>query len=227
MVGDTLLYPNIELIIKQSNLPLWLDFSNILLEKSDFYDVMSNVILKLLPNNYIFEISNLDLLNYINMKFPNLKYVISKNANILYPLTPDIINNFHQNLNPLYVIIPNEFKTSQQYLNEINNKENIVIPVNNLCNPECKNYFQCPIVENNNILNYTFEPTFCNCKNSINNKQYITIKEIKDIYIPMGITNFLIDYFSNNENEYGLFLINYFIKPEFKEYAFQELFIRR
>ena len=137
MVGDTLLYPNIELIIKQSNLPLWLDFSNILLEKSDFYDVMSNVILKLLPNNCIFEISNLDLLNYINNKFPNLKYVISKNANILYPLTPDIINNFHQNLNPLYIIIPNEFKTSQQYLNEINNKENIIIPVNNLCNPKC------------------------------------------------------------------------------------------
>ena len=59
MIGNTLLYPNIELIIKHSNLPLWLDFSNILLEKSDFYDVMSNVILKLLPDNYIFEISNL------------------------------------------------------------------------------------------------------------------------------------------------------------------------
>ena len=49
MIGDTLLYPNIELIIKQSNLPLWLDFSNILLEETDFYDIMSNTILNLLP----------------------------------------------------------------------------------------------------------------------------------------------------------------------------------
>ena len=227
MIGETVLYSEMKIIMEKSYLPLWLDFSNILLEETDFYDVMSNTLLNLMPDNFIFEISNLNLLNYIKNKKPNLKFVISKNANILFPMMPDIINNFNQNLNPLYIIIPNEFKTSQQFLKDINNKDNIIIPVNNICDPKCKNYFQCPIVENNNILNYTFESTFCNCKNSIKNKQYISIDEIKNIYIPLGITNFLIDYFPNTENEYGLFLINYFIKPEFKEYAFQELFIRR
>ena len=145
MIGETVLYSEMKIIMEKSYLPLWLDFSNILLEETDFYDAMSNTLLNLMPDNFIFEISNLNLLNYIKNKKPN----------------------------------------------------------------------------------YTFESTFCNCKNSIKNKQYISIDEIKNIYIPLGITNFLIDYFPNTENEYGLFLINYFIKPEFKEYAFQELFIRR
>ena len=95
MIGETVLYSEMKIIMEKSYLPLWLDFSNILLEETDFYDAMSNTLLNLMPDNFIFEISNLNLLNYIKNKKPNLKFVISKNANILFPMMPDIINNLN------------------------------------------------------------------------------------------------------------------------------------
>ena len=59
MIGETVLYSEMKIIMEKSYLPLWLDFSNILLEETDFYDAMSNTLLNLMPDNFIFEISGI------------------------------------------------------------------------------------------------------------------------------------------------------------------------
>jgi len=94
--GDNILYPEIEkLLLNYRDIIIRLDFSNVFLTNNDFYNVHENTILKLLDSNgTMIELSNLELFNYINSKYKGYDFVLSGNANLIHPLTEDIINIF-------------------------------------------------------------------------------------------------------------------------------------
>ena len=77
--APVLLYDNFLNISKSTGLPLYLDFSNLLLDEKDFYDRMGEVILSIFQNgsNNII-LSNLDFYKYIKSKYPYYKYILSE-----------------------------------------------------------------------------------------------------------------------------------------------------
>lgn len=226
--GDIQVYDNIKKM-SDTSLPLRFDFSNILLEQSDFYDIMSNTILDIFSfTQFYIEISNIELMNYIHNKYPNYKFIMSKNSNLLCPSTPEVVNNVLSNLDLELFTIPNEVKTNIDYLTKINLPNKIEVVINQTCPLDCPNYFNCIAAENNSQLFYSSLGTYSRCKNTYNytnNKSLIPLNTIKEFYLPLNVNHFIIESCHSSQKDYGIFLIDYFIKNEFKYNAYKELFL--
>ena len=80
-----------------------------------------------------------------------------------------------------------------------------------------------------NQYNYIKENPYKTCDNSINYQYinpYITIEDIKEKYLPLGINHFrLSETISDKNDNLFIFLVNYFIKDEFKKDVY-EFFIQ-
>ncbi len=226
--GDIQIYENMKLM-SDTSLPLRFDFSNILLENTDFTDIMSNTILNIFSTmQFYVEISNLELMNYIHNKYPNYKFIMSKNSNLLCPSTPEVVNSILSNVDLELFTIPNEVKNSKDYLQKINLPNKIEVVINQTCPLDCPNYFNCITAENNTQLIYSSLGTYSRCNNTYNysnNPSTISLNKMKEFYLPLNINHFLIESCHQKQEDYGIFLINYFIKDEFKYYAFKELFL--
>ncbi|MGN1342696.1 MAG: hypothetical protein ACI4VL_05750 [Bacilli bacterium] len=70
-----------EMVFNTSENAIRIDWSNCFLNEEDFYDIHENATLKLLSNTGgACEISNLDLMNYINQFDKNIRFIISNNS---------------------------------------------------------------------------------------------------------------------------------------------------
>ena len=80
-----------------STIPLRFKCNNVYLQSIDFEDAMLNTILKIgeLGSNYI-EISNINLFYFLKEKYPDYNYIFSKDANLLHPFTPEVINKINE-----------------------------------------------------------------------------------------------------------------------------------
>ena len=88
-------------------LPLRINCSNINLIDTDFDDNIMNVILNLLNNSSnAIELSNLKLYEYLYNKYPNFRYILSNNFNLLNPLTPELINKLNEICDFYFIQIP-------------------------------------------------------------------------------------------------------------------------
>lgn len=225
--GEGLYYNDFLTINNESFLPLCLNFSNLLLEDFDFNDVMSNTLLKLCDNgsNFI-EISNLKLLKYIKEKYPEYKFIFSKNAHFLHNFTPEIINKIIEQDIFHYISLPTIFNNDLEFLKSIKNKSKIILTLNYPCNINCKNYNKCIIAENKSQLNYSNQSIrSCNKKTDYSKIQIPSIDEIKRKYLTLGINHFEISNFYDDSYDYIQFLIKYFIKEEYQLQIFNDVFI--
>lgn len=219
-IGPGVIYDNFFTLNNDTSIPLRINCSNIYLQKKDFYDTMANTILKICENgsNEI-ELSNLELFNYLKNKYPNYKYIFSKEADLINPFTPDIINCINESKNFKLISLPPSLSKNLNFLKQIENKKNIELSINATCDINCENYNKCLLQSHISQYNYSKENYFNICKKR---KPYqeidplISLEDIEKIYIPLGFTHFSIGEINHNDiDNYKDFLIKYFIKPEY------------
>ena len=193
--------------------PIRFSMSNLYLEYNDIYNCYLNNLLKEFDKqgNYI-EVSNLDFLNYIYNNF-SYNYILSKN--IFFTLSPTIENInllLGQNLDIFSLIqIPENFTFNE--IQQLNYRNKIEITINPNC-IKCENYLNCWNKEFEYQINYSNKSNFITCQNY--KEEIKTLDSLKD-FKKLGINHFIIK--SNpehNSEKYLLFLIEYFIKDEFK-----------
>ena len=210
--------------------PLRFNCSNIFLKEEDFSNTMANLILNLNQNgSNLIEISNLNLYDFLHEKYPDYNFVFSPESDLILEQTSETINILLEN--KLFKIISlNENKSLDiNLLKKIKQKEKIELTVNSYCNINCSNYLPCRYNSHLNQYNYIKENPYKTCDNSINYQYinpYITIEDIKEKYLPLGINHFrLSETISDKNDNLFIFLVNYFIKDEFKKDVY-EFFIQ-
>ena len=213
---------------KENGAPLRLNCTNIFLNSNDFEDSVANTILDIChDSSNLIEVSNLDLYKILKEKYNKYKFIFSKQANLIYPFNLNIINELNNKKYFEIVSLPNEFSKNLNLLKEINNPNTIELTVNSMCQT-CNNEKKCQYANHVNQYNYSMINSYLNCE-----KRYpyhrinplITLEEIKDTYIPMGYKYFKIEeIFNNDKDNLFLFLLNYFIKEEYKEEVYNLAF---
>ena len=217
---------------EQSYLPLRFNCSNIFLDNEDFDNTMMNLILLLNENgSNSIELNNIELYNYLKEKYPNYKYVFSKEAELLLgeQYTSELIN-FLLNENIFKLIsLPEEKSLDLEFLKNINDLKKIELSVNTVCDKNCFNYKKCQEKEHFSQYNFGCNNIYQECKKHSlyhERKPIISIEDIKNIYYPMGVRYFRIaDMINDSENNLIVFLIDYFIKDEFKEKFYKEFLL--
>lgn len=201
------------------------NLKNYFINEYDFTDCLLNVILETHHNgsNYI-ETDNLGLIEYISNKYPNYMFIFSTYAKFLKTLDENFINQLIDTKKFTLINLPMAFNKDLNYLKNIKNRKYIELNINNLC-ADCdeQTYNKCLIAENEYQYNFSKKSVVKNCKNryrytdkkSIN----ITMEEILNVYVPMGIKYFkLCDFVETTFNviDFIHFIANYFIKEEYR-----------
>ena len=88
----------------------------------------------------------------------------------------------------------------------------------------CSNYFNCQLQEHLSQYNYSINNNYLNCSKKINNC-YISLEQIVEQYIPLGFSHFSFTETENINNDFLFFLIDYFIKEEYK-YEILKIFFK-
>lgn len=204
---------------EESLVPISFNCSNIYLYENDYENTMMNLILKENENGInCIELSNIELYNFLIKKYPHYNYIFSKEADLLNPLTPEIINVLSETF---YMIqVPNNKYNDFNFLNEIKNKEKIEITINDKCSHFCQKYNLCKLHEHQAQYNFSGKNNYKNCKER---KKYednflISLEDIKNIYLPLGFSHFSFDdVISDKQKDALLFAyVKYFIKEEYQ-----------
>lgn len=214
-IGTLLLHNDIVNIFQNSNIPFCIDCSNNNLTIEDLDDVHQNIILTAGNScgNYV-EISDLSVLQYIKDQYKNYDFILSKNADLINPLTADIINVFLEQ-NIFYLInLPNRLKTNISELEKIIAKNKIIITIGNKCKCDNENY--CMQQEQLNQINYSGY-TMYNCEYTNNYLNSNELLEEIQYFQKLGFSHFKIDSppLCKNKN-FQLYLIENLVKSKYK-----------
>lgn len=222
-IGPFMDYDEINKFLKANALPLRLNCANVCLTERDYEDAISHTALNLCQNgSNAIEISDLTFYQYLKDKYPDYKFVFSNQADLKNEMTAEIINTLlEQNLFQL-IQIPEHQSTNLDFLKSIENKKNIELQVNTSgCPITCKNYLQCKLNQHITQYDYSEQDFYSACKDNKlyqNIKPLITIEDIQNIYLPLGITHYsLAEMPLKNANDFLDFFLNYFIKEEYRQ----------
>lgn len=208
---------------QKNMVPLRINFANVLLEEDiDFTNAMGNLIVSTNNNgsNNI-SISNLKLMEKIEKEFPNYKWVFSREAHLINPFTPELLNYLIDLKKFSLIEIPTDFNDDLDFLKQIKNKNKIELIVNPRCKKTCESREGCAIHEHKAQLSYSGLSNYKNCSNTfdyLNNKRLITIEDIKNTYLPLGISHYSFEEYPWISGDLAIrFYVNYFIKEEYYE----------
>lgn len=221
--GNISLYEEIAQCFNNYEKSLRLDFSNIFLEEEDFYNNYNRIMLEHgRAGSTVIEVSNLKLYEYIKEHYPTYnKFVLSSNAWSLMDLTPEMVNTILENQDFQLVSLPPAVAEDVEFLQQIKAKNKIEICVNPLCPLMCKEYNNCVLIENQAQYNYSINSVMSQCGRRFvysKNKQTKNLEDLKSFYFPLGITHFKLATCQTTQMiDYFIFLINYFIKPEYQQ----------
>ena len=201
-----------------------LNFANLNLDTSDLSDEYFNIILQAYSNNYSnwIEVSSIPVAMELKENGIPFELIFSQDANILCPFTEEIINTIIEQ--DLFKLISLPCNTKLD-LTKIQNRSKLELTINNMCN-NCSNLCQniCLEKENNAIYNYSNVSNFMSCNRliSYNDKKsmIISLEDINNIYLPLGIKHYKLNDFPNNENaliDFIFFFVDYFIKKEYQQ----------
>lgn len=200
-------------------LPIRLNMANVMLEETDYYDHMNAAILDIFNDgSTVLEISSIPLMEYIQNKHPEYRFVLSNQADLITPFTPDIINSISDANKFSLIGLPTYLNENFDFLKQIKNKKQIEIVVNPICPATCEGYNQCWLTEHENQINYSGKQNILRCTKSnpyLNTKKMITLETIKKDYLPLGFNHFIFStQYLLTEDELLDFYTQYFIKPE-------------
>lgn len=215
------LYHSIHQCIDNIRTPIRFNCSNIYLTKDDLDDTMANLILKIgeTGSNEI-AISNLEFYEILKEKYPNYKFVFSREADLIYPMTSEIINLINEQNIFKFIEIPEVKVKDFEFLKAIKQKNKIELPINTLCNFDCYSFKNCKYHEHKSQYDYSQTNNYINCSMrqgyDEQEKILITLEEIIEKYLPLGINHFSLAPIMNSQKDSLLiFLINYFVKEEY------------
>ena len=208
-------------IFEHSIVPLRFLCNNICLEQFDYLDEHMNIILKLNENGAnIIEISNLELMMEIKNKYPLYDFIFSESADLIAPFDADSINTMIDFDQFRLIKIPERFNNDFDFLKTIKNRSKIELILNPLCPINCPSYNQCYIHEHQSQINYNGKGAIELCQKNLDLKSTfnyaISLEQIKELYEPIGITNFYMKPLLCIDKMKTMFLMfNYFFKEEF------------
>lgn len=216
--GKIVLSPDMNELFSNSIIPIRLDFSNINLIETDYYDTQGNAILKASSNsNTTYEISNPNLIPYISNIVLNNKYIISNNAELIHLFTEDIISTFQQQSCIDFINIGYYLNYDLSKIDKT--KLEISIGHCQHCPPD--KILSCANIEQTNIYNYSSESCYIKCCN-----EYKPINYYQEIlpYYQQGIKHFKIITNSLDLNNFNINIIKSFIKPEYQGECIDEYY---
>ncbi len=213
--GLAVLNEEMKNIISNSDTPLRIDASNIFLSQTDYYDVHENATLKLLNGvNVAYEISSIDLMDYILTQNPYNKFIISNNIQFTQPLNSQVINIFSKEHNIEFINLGyNPFIKDTIDLAQIDNKNKLEVSIGHCQSCLSSKQLSCTQEEQKNIYLYSKHSAFLNCPYECNVRNYYN--EIKP-YVQQGIHHFKIVTNPSNLEDFNLSIIRSFIKPEYQ-----------
>lgn len=201
-----------------------LNFSNLNIEEKDIKDEYFNIILQLYDISSWIEVSNIPLAVALKNKYPFYELILSENADIMFPFTSDAINTIQEQDLFKLISIPTYYNDNLEFLKQIQHRSKLELTINNICN-NCPVGRQkdCILTEHNGIYNYSKNSIFKSCTKFYSYTDpkaiLITLEDIQNKYLPLGITHYKLNNFPNLENEvinFVFFIVNYFIKDEYK-----------
>lgn len=210
--NNGVLYNDILNISNNTTIPLRFNCSNLFLKKEDFNDTLGNLILQINENIYnSIELSNIDFYYFLKKKYPNYKYILSKDIFLISDISINLINDL---INDFYLIhLPLEKTIDFDFLKKIKNKNKIELSLNIECMFNCNKYKTCLLHEHQSQYNFLEDNNFKIC-NSFDKNKIISLEEINKYFVPLGFNNFIIS--NITKQDYKQFLIEYFIKDEYK-----------
>lgn len=219
-IGNGAYYDDFIDLQRRSGMPFRINCANVLLEDYDFHDNMSQIMLECLNNgSVILEVSSIPLMEKIQEKYPQYRFMFSKQADLITEFNPDLINGIIDTNNFVYIGIPDKYTFNLEWLKLIKRKGICEITVNPLCPASCKNCDVCLLKEHENQIQYSNQRLRETCNDRINifdEKNILTIEKILSTYSKMGYNRFT---FSNiyavKDTDYQSFLLYYFIKQEY------------
>ena len=181
-----------------------------------------NIILKCNDNmsNFI-ELSNLNLLDYIQAHYKYYRFVFSDNADLLYPFTPELIDKIISFDKFEKIKLPIRFNKDFDTLKVFQNKNKLELTVNSLCPIDCPSFANCHIKNDEAQTNFSELNVFNNCAKTADYiwslENTISLDEIKEIYEPLGYHHFNFASIGSIDNSFNkiLFFFNYFFKDEY------------
>lgn len=219
--GAAVFADNMNTIFTKTLTPIRVDMSNIFIKQYDYYDIHENTILKMANGtNTVYEISDLNLMEYISEYNLNNKFIISNNFQLIQNFNSDIINLMQDSEEIDLINI--DYNTYNLLQNNINsNKLEISIGYCQNCSFE-KQLF-CSENEQKNIYNFSKQSCFINCPNEYKINNYYNI--IKP-YLKKGIKHFKIITGPNNLKDFNIKIIKSFVKPEYQGECINEYYRR-
>lgn len=216
--GSGAYYTDFERLYTNSAAPLRFNFANVLLDETDFLNVMGNQILKSNHNgSNLIEISNFKFLEYIKEKYPNYKFIMSKNSDFINPMTIDIINDAIECQVFELIGLPDYYINNFEELKKIKQRNKIELTVDPICPLKCKNFYNCRITEQKSEIEYSGKSIISSCEKKNlygSSKTILTLEDIEKNYLPLGINHFCFSpYFIPIETLFNFYL-DYFIKKD-------------
>ncbi|MGF6375089.1 hypothetical protein M2140_000123 [Clostridiales Family XIII bacterium PM5-7] len=233
MLADVNEIRNVFSVYKKLNIKLQLTMTNALLEKEDCYDRYGNTVLRIISEEYSddFEIlvSSPILEEYIREKYPSLKIsrsIIAAKDDCDYS---EALKKYEN------VVMPIRHLENFELLNSFSpeEKRHIELLCNDPCPRDCPRlYTHYPEYAKATLLMETLNPSLnpaLNCNNhvplsekSLSANSRVTYDEIKEVYVPMGFSEFKLSGRGNVVNIITS-IVPYFIKPEYQVGAIKHL----
>lgn len=204
--------------MKRVNIPVRFTFTNCLLEEHHVYDAWGNTILKEFSNGCNEILCNSEILeNYIRNKYGDKYQYISSTTKRFTSK-----NKQNEELKKDYslVVLDYDFNKNFKYLETIENKEKCEILCNPVCKPKCSRRLEhYKAVSYCQLENTTSDFSCEECTKPFwevqQNKNFISIDDIYNTYVPMGFNNFKLEGRNTSAFDWVEIIVYYLIKDEY------------
>lgn len=197
-------------------------FTNLLVDENSLLDPVANAILRCTTECQTIKndvnIASPLLKKYIEEKYPDLNIVWSTT---LCMKEPDIINEYSKKD---IVVVDYTINNNFEVLNQLTNKENIEILVNEACKSNClirKNHYlaisEYNMFKRDECMTCVYPAHWNYYRSCVPKSHYVDIDNIRTNYLSTGINKFKINGRSQIELNVVESYVNYFVKPEYRD----------
>lgn len=155
-------------------------------------------------------------MKYIKNYNLNNRFIISNNAQLIYPFSTEIVNGFQDREEIELINIgyrPFEQLKDNINFSQINDKNKLEISIGLCQNCSAQRHLECSNNEQRKIYNFSKQSLFLSCP-----LEYKPINYYKEIepYLKQGIKHFKLTTSPENLQNFNINIIKSFVKPEYQ-----------